>query len=576
MAQGAGADRRARTTSSMALVTPFVFRKYLDYDAYDGPARRPPPDPRAGRAPRLRARRQARRRRHPRDRVHRPGAADRARRARAVAARARHAARARRARRRAASCRVRRSPRLRDAYRYPARRRAPAAVPRRPADADAARRSVGARAARGGDGCPGRSRRSSAISRGVARRRRRTVRRRCWATPPTTCRRARCAVAWEDRAERDRRARRLPTPGIAIPTHCSTRLRATQASPRYLQLPALSRQRFDTLVPQLLAGAARNRERRPRSADRVRAPVRPARGRQPSQRVSGAPDRASAADAAAGEPHGRVRVGGRLPDAPSDPAGRAARRAGAAGGTRLECVARASSHGAAIRGRRPGAADGRAAPLPARADVSPARAGPRRRAHRRAPRRSPVGAGGRRARCDAAAACWQHAARPRSAAAPLRDHRLRQARRQGARLRVRSRPRLPLRRRSGRSRSRRAARALHAPRAAAQHLAHEHDRRRPLYDTDLRLRPDGAKRPPRVEPRGVPALPARERVDLGASGADARALRRRRRGDRRGVRGGARGDPARCRAIRRSSPTTSSTCAAGCTPGIRIRPRCST
>ena len=36
MAQGAGADRRSRTTSSAALVTPFVYRKYLDYDAYEG------------------------------------------------------------------------------------------------------------------------------------------------------------------------------------------------------------------------------------------------------------------------------------------------------------------------------------------------------------------------------------------------------------------------------------------------------------------------------------------------------------------------------------------------------------
>ena len=53
-----------------------------------------------------------------------------------------------------------------------------------------------------------------------------------------------------------------------------------------------------------------------------------------------------------------------------------------------------------------------------------------------------------------------------------------------------------------------------------------------------------ARRAAGVEPRRVPQLPARAGVDLGAPGADARALRRRRRDDRRRVRGGARGDPA--------------------------------
>ena len=61
----------ARHDELMALVTPFVYRKYLDYDAYEGPARRPSPDPRAGRAARRAGQREDRRRRHPRDRVHR-------------------------------------------------------------------------------------------------------------------------------------------------------------------------------------------------------------------------------------------------------------------------------------------------------------------------------------------------------------------------------------------------------------------------------------------------------------------------------------------------------------------------
>ncbi len=78
-----------------------------------------------------------------------------------------------------------------------------------------------------------------------------------------------------------------------------------------------------------------------------------------------------------------------------------------------------------------------------------------------------------RARGTTLAACG--AARRRRAAAPPRfaDHRLRQARRQGAGLRVGPRPRVPLRR----SRRRRAARALRAARAADHHLAHQ--RRRP-------------------------------------------------------------------------------------------------
>ena len=64
-----------------------------------GPARHPSPDPRAGRRRDYALEHQARSRRHPRDRVHRAGAAARSRRPRAGAARARHAAGARCARR---------------------------------------------------------------------------------------------------------------------------------------------------------------------------------------------------------------------------------------------------------------------------------------------------------------------------------------------------------------------------------------------------------------------------------------------------------------------------------------------
>ena len=66
-----------------ALVTPFVFRKYLDFDAYDGLRDIHRQIARAGPAQRLRAEHQARAGRHSRNRVHRAGAAARARRARA-------------------------------------------------------------------------------------------------------------------------------------------------------------------------------------------------------------------------------------------------------------------------------------------------------------------------------------------------------------------------------------------------------------------------------------------------------------------------------------------------------------
>ena len=188
VAQGARADRRRGTTSSTALVTPFVFRKYLDYDAYDGL-----------RDIHRQIREQGKRRdyapniklgagRHPRDRVHRAGAADRARRARAGAARARHAAGARRARARAACCRSGAVAALRDAYvflrnvEHRLQYRDDQQTQTLPADAARAR---GARATRWAAPAPPRSTRRSprhratvarAVQRGV--RRRRAARRR--------------------------------------------------------------------------------------------------------------------------------------------------------------------------------------------------------------------------------------------------------------------------------------------------------------------------------------------------------------------------------------------------------------
>ncbi len=87
------------------------------------------------------------------------------------------------------------------------------------------------------------------------------------------------------------------------------------------------------------AGAAHARRRhgepgRQRGAGDLHAPALAARGRRAPQRLSRARHRASAADSPAGRADGRVRLGGRLPDAAPDPARRAARRARADGGAR--------------------------------------------------------------------------------------------------------------------------------------------------------------------------------------------------------------------------------------------------
>ena len=63
----------------------------------------------------------------------------------------------------------------------------------------------------------------------------------------------------------------------------------------------------------------------------------------------------------------------------------------------------------------------------------------------------------------------------------------------------------------------------------AEHVADQHDAAGLLYDTDLRLRPDGAAG---LLVSSIDAFRAYQReqgVDVGAPGADARALRRRRR-----------------------------------------------
>ncbi len=63
-------------------------------------------------------------------------------------------------------------------------------------------------------------------------------------------------IAWEDAQGASARVV-LAEAGYPEPDALLARLRATQASPRYQKLPAQSRERFDALVPELLDGAAR-------------------------------------------------------------------------------------------------------------------------------------------------------------------------------------------------------------------------------------------------------------------------------------------------------------------------------
>ena len=137
------------------------------------------------------------------------------------------------------------------------------------------------------------------------------------------------------------------------------------------------------------------------------------------------------------------------------------------------------------------------------------------------------------------ACCWTQMRGPDALATEVRDHRLRQARRQGARLRVGSRYRLPVRRRR-----RCRGRKLRAPRAADQCLADQRHRRGQAVRNRSAPAPRWRERITGVEPRRVSALPAQPGVAVGASGTDARALRRRRRDHRGSVRGRTRRHPA--------------------------------
>ncbi|CAG9223908.1 putative LigA [Burkholderia vietnamiensis] len=514
-------------------------------------------DPARGRAPRVDAARQGRRhqaraRRHPRDRIQRAGVpADPRRPGRGVprAADARGAApcagaRAdRRGRARAADRRVQ----------LPAHARASAAVSRRRADPRDAGRSGRAGGARRVArfcrlrGAHRRARCAPDLRRGAVRpdlrrqgqwRRVRVGRRRCRRLDME--RRARGRRRRRDAARAPRRPR-LRRSG-----------RGARPAARDLAVVALCRSAGKEPAALRQRRAARARGR---AADRRRAPrrdgraiVRSAGDGQPARRLSRAAHRVPgrARSRAVGARHDAL--GRRLSDSASAIARRAARRRGDREPVRLARVQGRAAR-AARRRRRPRAADGPAAARTACGGVPHPADRPGRPAVGRARERPAVRARRCSARRDHRGRLVAARETP-SRRAEVRGDRIRQARRQGARLCVGSRSDLPVRR-PGRALGGR----LYDVYAAAHHVAHHRDRR----GRAVRHRPAAAAerrgRAARHRSRCVPPLPAARRrcgeyrVGLGAPGADARAVQRRRRADRRGLRGdpptGA-DDAARC------------------------------
>ena len=212
---------------------------------------------------------------------------------------------------------------------------------------------------------------------------------------------------------------------------------------------------------------------------------------------------------------GAIAVGGRLPDAASDPARRAARRARAARASPIGTHGGASSLrmlASACRRRR--AADGRAcATSSTRRSFRLLAQDLAGRSDGRAARRSSLRAGRRRPRRDAREVLGADARRRRADAAQVRDHRLRQARRQGARLCVRPRSRVPVRRRrrGGARSATRGSRSASSPGSPRRPRAGR-------STTPICGCGPTARRPPRlVSLAALPPLPARARRGPGST-----------------------------------------------------------
>ena len=460
--------------------------------------------------------------------------------------------------------------------------RASAAVPRRPADADAARRCGRARAARRGDGLRDDARRSSERSRAASRRRRASSSTRCSAHRPTRPTSDDAATASPRALGRSARRRRRRSRAVLARRRLrrsagarSQRSRACAQSRATCSCRRCRAQRFDALVPRLLA----------RRRDRARAPAptrRPcscacSRCSRPSSRRSAylalliehpplLPRLAQLMGASAWAADYLTRhpilldelLDARVLLAEPDwrRVARRARRgmlaAHAGDAERQMDALRHFQHAQTFRLLAqdlggPLTVERLADHLSALADIDP--------------RRDAARAAGR--------SC---AARTRHAAA-LRDHRLRQAGRQGARLRVRPRPRVPVRRsptarRDARRSATRASRSgintwltsTTARRAALRHRpAAASRRRRRAARVERSARSDRYQR----EQAWTWEHQALTRARFVAG--DAR--------DRRGVRSRARRDPAPAARPVRSSRPTSSTCARGWHAGHPNRTR---
>jgi glutamate-ammonia-ligase adenylyltransferase len=246
---------------------------------------------------------------------------------------------------------------------------------------------------------------------------------------------------WQEAADTQRSVGVLAGLGFREPDAVEQRLRSMRSTSRYREMPAAAQALLDRLVPLAVEAAAARKD-----PDAT------------LERLIGLLEsiaRRGAYLALLKESLGRP-----VPDQPSHPPRRAARRAHPLRRAELALRGSRAARTDGRRRRRHREADGHPAALQARAYHASHRAGPggpaADRDAERPPERSRVrGARGRAARHVAVAPDA-----PRDAA--LRGDRLRQARRQGTRIRLGSRPRIPPRRPgAGSRRELRAARAAH-------------------------------------------------------------------------------------------------------------------
>ena len=269
----------------------------------------------------------------------------------------------------------------------------------------------------------------------------------------------------EDAAART--ASDLAALGYRQPEAIAERLKAMRGGGRYREMPA---RKPGAARP---AGAARDRSGGRRAGARrdARARARPARRGEPARLLPRAARGVPAGVETARRADAREPLGRAVSHPASHTARRAARHAHALRGARLDRARRAPRRGARRDRRRHREADGRAPALQERAHAALHRAGPRRTAAGGDTERSPERSRRRDPRSGHAARVEERApGAPRGPA--LRRDRLRQARRQGARLRLGSRRRVPLRRPGPGGGGK-----LRAPRPARELLADDHSPR---------------------------------------------------------------------------------------------------